>query len=57
VVGSYPVHQERDLPLTQLAVGGVLIAPLLIEGRCHLTFWKRGSEEIKRIVFEEIEIR
>lgn len=57
VVVSYPVQEERELPLAQLAIGGVLIAPLLLEGRCHLTLWKRGPEEVKRVVFEEIAIR
>lgn len=54
IVTSYRVADEGELPLSQLAPGGVLIAPLLIEGACRLTLWKRSNEGVRRVVFEEV---
>ncbi len=55
IVTSYPVSEESELPLSQLAQGGVLIAPLLVDRAHRLTLWKRSDEGFKRVVFEEIE--
>ncbi len=55
IVTSYGVNHEDELPLSQLALGGVLIAALLVEGSYRLTLWKRGEEGYKRVVFEEVE--
>jgi len=49
------VNEESELPLSQLAPGGVLIAPLLVDQALRLVLWKRGSDGCKRFVFEEVE--
>ncbi len=55
IVTSYGVTEESELPLSQLAPGGVLIAPLLVDRVYRLTLWKRSEEGVKRVVFEEVE--
>ncbi len=55
IVTSYGVQEEGELPLPQLALGGVLVATLLVDGAYRLTLWKRGDEGFKRVVFEAVE--
>jgi protein-L-isoaspartate(D-aspartate) O-methyltransferase len=55
IVTSYQVQSEAELPLAQLAPGGVLLAPLQEgPGVARLTLWSRSQEQLKRVVFEEV---
>jgi protein-L-isoaspartate(D-aspartate) O-methyltransferase len=57
IITSYAVSDERDLPLSQLAIGGVLVAPLVVDGAHRLVLWTRGEEGLRRVVFEEVEVQ
>jgi protein-L-isoaspartate(D-aspartate) O-methyltransferase len=54
IVVSYPVFDEADLPLSQLADQGCLVAPLRAGECLRLTLWKRTGDVTRRIVFEEV---
>lgn len=57
IVASYPVSDEGELPLDQLALQGVLVAPLVSAGATRLTIWKRSDDGIRRVTFEAIDFR
>jgi protein-L-isoaspartate(D-aspartate) O-methyltransferase len=57
IVVSYPVAGELDLPLNQLSVGGVLVAPLLCDEGTRLAMWRRLDEGTRRVLFEVVEFR
>lgn len=54
IVVSYPVSDEGDLPLSQLADQGCVVAPLRAGDALRLTLWKRNGDAMRRIVFEEV---
>jgi protein-L-isoaspartate(D-aspartate) O-methyltransferase len=54
IVVSYPVTDEAELPLGQLANGGVIIAPCAAGTVDRLTLWKRSGDTTRRVVFEEV---
>lgn len=56
IIVSYPVESESDLPLDQVALGGALVAPLRAGDGQRLTVWRRTSQGLRRIVFEEVSI-
>jgi protein-L-isoaspartate(D-aspartate) O-methyltransferase len=55
VIVAFPVIDELELPLRQLAVGGTLVVPVVCEGQTRLTLWRRSQDGYKRTVFEEID--
>jgi protein-L-isoaspartate(D-aspartate) O-methyltransferase len=55
IVVSYPLVNDLELPLSQLSINGILIAPVVSEHGARLTVWKRTPESYKRIVFEEVQ--
>jgi len=57
IVVSYPVLLESELPLNQLADGGVLVAPIASHGITNLAVWTRSGDTARRVVFEEVEFR
>lgn len=57
IVVSYPVTDESELPLGQLADQGCLIAPLRAGDAFRLTLWKRSRESMRRVVFEEVDFQ
>jgi protein-L-isoaspartate(D-aspartate) O-methyltransferase len=57
IVVSYPVLLESELPLNQLADGGVLVAPIASHGITNLAVWTRSGDSARRVVFEEVEFR
>ncbi len=57
IVASYPVANESELPLKQLAPGGSLVAPLLWDGQVRLAVWSCVGEETKRVLFEKVDFR
>jgi protein-L-isoaspartate(D-aspartate) O-methyltransferase len=57
IVVSYSVLLESELPLNQLAEGGVLVAPFVSNGITRLMVWTRTGDTCRRVVFEEIEFR
>lgn len=57
IVVSYPVLLESELPLNQLADGGVLVAPFASHGITNLAVWTRSGDTARRVVFEEVEFR
>lgn len=57
IITSYPVANEADLPLGQLAEGGTLVAPLEWDGVVRLAAWTRTAEGTRRVLFEQVEFR
>jgi len=57
IVVSYQVLTEGELPLSQLAEGGVLVAPMTENCVTRLTVWRRGNGGFKKTTFEEVEFR
>jgi len=57
IVVSYPVLLESELPLSQLAEGGALVAPFVSNGITRLMVWNRTGDTFRRVMFEEIEFR
>ena len=55
IVVSYPLVNDLDLPLSQLSVNGILIAPVVSDHGARLTVWKRTPDSYRRIVFEEVQ--
>ncbi len=56
IVVSYPVASESDLPLDQLALGGILVAPLSAGNGHRRAVWQRTPDSFKRVVFEEVSV-
>jgi len=54
IVVSYPLVNESDLPLSQLSVNGIVVAPMVSEHGARLTLWTRTPDSYRRIVFEEV---
>jgi len=57
IVCSYVVAEDGELPLSQLVVGGVLAAPLVVGDAVHLAVWNRTDAGFRRIVFEAVNFR
>jgi protein-L-isoaspartate(D-aspartate) O-methyltransferase len=63
IVASYLVENEEELPLLQLADGGILVAPLMLEtgsqegSNARLTAWKRRGNSFQRTSFETLRFR
>lgn len=63
IVASYLVENEEELPLLQLADGGILVAPVLLDGgspdgpNARLTTWKRVGSGFRRTSFEAMSFR
>lgn len=59
LVVSYPVRSEREIPLEQLAEGGVALAPLVVSTAAQaqtvrLALWIASSTGMRRVLFEEV---
>jgi protein-L-isoaspartate(D-aspartate) O-methyltransferase len=54
IIVTYPLSNDLDLPLSQLRVGGSLVALVTSERAARITLWRRTEEAYKRTVFEEV---
>ena len=57
IVVSYQVLTEGELPLSQLAEGGVLVAPMTEDCVTRLAVWRKTASGFKKVTFEEVEFR
>jgi protein-L-isoaspartate(D-aspartate) O-methyltransferase len=55
LICCYPIAQEAELPLHQMANGGLAVAPLQSHDGIRLALWEQSAGRARRTIFEKVE--